>query len=84
MSTDYLRGYATAVIDAIAAIQYANQAQGESDPAWDGMNAAVSVLKNMRPPRTTPVTAGEPFPVYEARMAVPICVFPTTGAACDT
>jgi len=48
--TEYLRGYATALIDAIAAIEYARTRGGEDDAARDGLTAAIFVLRNIKPP----------------------------------
>jgi hypothetical protein len=56
--TDYLQGYATALIDAIAAISHARDvgardqlSDGGLDAAHDGLNAAIFVIRQMRPPQ---------------------------------
>jgi hypothetical protein len=54
LTRDYLRGYATALIDAIAAIEYARDKGGPDDAARDGLTAAVFVIRHMRPPGPTP------------------------------
>jgi hypothetical protein len=47
---DYLRGYAAALIDAIAALTRARDAGGDDDAAHDGLNAAVFAIRQIRPP----------------------------------
>lgn len=60
--SDYLRGYATALIDAIASLSYARDKGGSDDAGFDGLNAGIFVIRQMRPPSA---------PAIPERTAVP-------------